>query len=96
MQVIENRSDVTGRVTDVSPHPTLPDHSLLTVQLDDVAPVDGFANLFDASRGKTIEVAVLGARAKELGLRPGDSVAARIRRAGPTSVFAEDNSVARR
>ncbi len=96
MQVIENRSDVTGRVTGVSPHPTLPDHSLLTVQLDDVAPVEGFANLFDAARGKTIDVAVSRERAKQLGLRPGDSVVARIRRAGPTSVFADDSSVARR
>src|SRR6266404_4679308 len=93
VQVIENRSDVSGRVTDVLPHPTLPNHSLVRMQVQDVAPVEGFANLFDSFRGQTIDVALGGERARKLELRPGDSISARIRRAGPTSVFAEDNTV---
>jgi hypothetical protein len=96
MQVIENRSDVVGRITEVAPHPSLPDHSLLTIQVDDVSPVEGYSNLFEDARGSTLEVSVSRDTAVDMGLRSGDNVVARIRRAGPSAVFADPDTLTRR
>lgn len=94
-QAVENRSDVTGRVEAVTGHPTLPGFVVVQLQVTDVAPVAGYASLFDWACGQEIAVNLPAGRAAELHLAPGDQITARVRMSGPHAVFADPETVGR-
>jgi hypothetical protein len=87
VQVIENRADIEGRVLAVAAEQTRPDHKVATIEVDTVKPVEGYANLFANAPGTQVTVIVPAERAGALEV--GSAVRCRIRRGGPTSVFAD-------
>jgi hypothetical protein len=95
VQVIENRSQVRGRVTSVAPHPTLDGYAVVDLAISDVAPVSGYGNLFGEHVGQTVGVNVPQDDVRQNALQPGAEVTARIRRAGPQAVFADAGSLAK-
>lgn len=95
VQVIENRSDVRGRIVSVGPHATLDQYVAVALQLTSVAPVPGYPNLFDGRAGETISVTAPSATARALGLSAGDEIAARIRLTGPGTASADAESIVR-
>jgi len=87
VQVIENRADLTGHVLSVAEHEKLAGHARAVIAVEAISAVDGYANMFGTAVGSRLEVVVASTRAR--GLRVGDEVRLRIRRAGPSTVFGE-------
>lgn len=88
MQVIENWADVTGRLIAAHPHPQLKGYLSATLDVADIKSVPGFANLFESSKGQTIDVNVPVAGVPQIASLTGSKVSWRIRKAGPSSNFA--------
>jgi hypothetical protein len=80
-----NWTRVTGVIERVDPAADLEGHVALEIQLSDVGPVEGFANLLRASEGDVIRVLV---RSEPTQWRVGDTIAGLVRRAGKERVFA--------
>ena len=95
VQVIENRAAVKGRVESVSPHPSLQGYSTVAITPSEVGDVSGYPNLFKANGQSSIVMNVQSERVEQLGLAAGDEVSAQIRLAGPQSVFAVAESLAK-
>src|SRR4051812_33457739 len=87
VQVIENRADIEGRVLAIKADAERPDHRLVTIDVGAVASVQGYPNLFASAHGKSVDLYLPAELAKPLQI--GSAVRCRIRRAGPTIVFAE-------
>ena len=87
VQVIENRADVDGRVLELKADPTRPEYRIVTIEIGSTAAVTGYPNLFTSVLGKRLDVVLPAELAKEIDV--GASVRCRVRRAGPTTVFAE-------
>lgn len=87
MQVIENWADVTAHVTATRPHPQLAGYICATLEVLEVKPVAGFANLFDSAKGQTIEVNVPTAAMPHVAIGGATSTSWRIRKAGPNTNF---------
>lgn len=88
VQAIENWADLTGRVKEVRPHPELPGYSVASVDVDSVRNVEKYPNLFEWAPKQTIEVNVPSDKAGEIKESLGKTVSLRVRKAGPTAVFA--------
>jgi len=58
MQVVENLSQLSGTILSRQRHPQLDDFDVLTVKVDDVAPVEGVADLLSSTRGTELPVTV--------------------------------------
>jgi hypothetical protein len=91
MQVIENWADVTGRLTATRPHPELKGYVCASLEISDVKPVPGVANLFESARGQTIDVNVPATALPQLKAQEGGTVRLRIRKAGPSGIFTHPN-----
>ena len=50
VQVIENWSEIEGKVAAVTPHPELAGYVTATIDVERVSPVEGYANLFSRRR----------------------------------------------
>jgi low affinity Fe/Cu permease len=87
VQVIENRTDIAGRVQAMREDPERPDHRVVTIEVHSAAPVEGSANMFANAAGTRIEVLVSADQSRALA--PGKNVRCRIRRSGPATVFAD-------
>jgi len=74
IQVVENRSEVKGTVRRVTPHKTIEGQSLVTLDVETVLFVDGYANLFSWAKGMSIDVAVPTADIKSQKIAPGQKV----------------------
>jgi hypothetical protein len=87
VQVIENRTDIDGRVVAVKSDAARPDHRIVTIDVGAAIPVEGYPNLFANALGKQLDIVL----PKELAepLQVGAAVRCRIRRAGPTTVFGD-------
>lgn len=87
VQVIENRTDVDGRVVMVQQDAARSTQRLVTIEIEAANAVGSFPNLFVGSTGKQVEVVL----PKDLTtkLKVGDAVQCRIRRAGPNMVIGE-------
>lgn len=88
VQAIENRADLVGRILAIKPDAARPKHRLVTVEVSAANPVEGYPNLFASTTGSPLEVILPAHLAAPLKI--GAIVSCRIRRAGPTSVFAEN------
>jgi hypothetical protein len=88
VQARENLSAITGTVRSVGRHPELDGWDLVELELTAKEPVDGYADLLDASVGDTVQV---GVRHSVLGddVHPGDVVRCRVR-VGRGTVLAEN------
>jgi hypothetical protein len=88
VQARENRSAVVGTVLSIAPHPELDGWDLVELELTSHEPVDGYADLLDATVGDTIRV---GVRHALLGddVHPGDRLRCRVR-VGRATVLADN------
>jgi len=98
VQVIENWSEIRGRVRELRPDPELPGQLLATVDVEDAQPVakpDGgtFPNLLEDCAGSAVDVYVPEETATQHGLSPGATISARVRRATPTRSFVDPGSL---
>lgn len=87
-QIIENRTDVSGRILALSPHPTLPHYHLAEIQVEKTDAVAGFANLLGWHLGQPLQVSLSNTQAQEV--KVGGNVTWRLRKAGPQAVFRAD------
>src|SRR5450631_473785 len=87
VQVVENRTDIAGRVQLMRADPERPDYRIVSIEVHTAAPVEGFVNMFPAAAGTRLEISVAADQAQPLA--PGKSVRCRIRRGGSTTVFGD-------
>jgi hypothetical protein len=86
VQVVENWADVTGTVEGASADEQRPGYLRVSVALRASREVPGFPDLMRPSVGSTVDILVPAQQGA--GLRSGQLVAGRVRRAGPTDCFA--------
>src|SRR5262245_39290892 len=58
VQVIENRTDVTGRVQSMRADPARPGYRIVTIEVHGTSPVEGYANMLGGAAGTTLEILV--------------------------------------
>ena len=58
VQAVENLTLIDGRIVGRTPHPSLPDYDIVTVDLERTEEVPGKANMLESMRGKPVGVAV--------------------------------------
>jgi hypothetical protein len=88
VQAIENRADIEGRILAIRPDAERPEHRLATIEVGAVIPVEGYPNLFARTSGSSLNVILPAHLSTPLEI--GAMVRCRIRRTGPTAVFAEN------
>jgi hypothetical protein len=89
VQIVENIADITGTLLSVGPAPDRSSFVELRVAVDAAVPVDARPNLFERDVGTTIAVlAREGGPAAGITVGP---VRLRVRKGGPTTVFAVDD-----
>lgn len=87
VQAVENRTDIAGRIQAMRADPERPGYRIVTLEVHNAAPVEGYANMFSAAPGTRLDVLVADDQAQ--GMAPGKSVRCRIRRHGPATVFGD-------
>jgi antitoxin component of MazEF toxin-antitoxin module len=85
VQVVENRSEVTGTVRRLVLHKTLAGQLLVTLAVETVESVDGYANLFAWAKGVSIDVVVPAADVEALRIASGQKVTWVVKRTTPGS-----------
>lgn len=91
MQIIENWTDVEGKVKDTEPSDVSDDFVKVRVEVNHAKPVKGYANLLEEAKGQTLTVEVPKAAAEKI--QPGAKIACRVRRAGTTKIYAHPEQV---
>ncbi len=91
VQIIPNWANLEGEVVGVAPSDRLPDFTVVNVRVEDVTPVEGFADLLQDCRGQVVPVLVRSDLAASSNLTTGVRVAGRARRADHRTVFAHPN-----
>ncbi len=86
MQIIENWTDVTGKVIGVEPSEVHGDLVKVNLKVSRVAEVEGYANLLAETKGQTLAVHLSQAAAEQLKL--GEKVSCRLRRGNQQRIFA--------
>ena len=86
VQVVENWADVTGTVEGTSADERRPGYVRVSVGLHESREVPGFPDLMRPSVGSTVDILIPAQQGA--GLRTGQQVTGRVRRAGPTDCFA--------
>jgi hypothetical protein len=92
VSIIENWSQLEGRVDSVGPAADLPAFSVVQVRVSRVTAVETFANLLADAAEKTLDVYLSSEVAGRLSLSPGRRVRCRVRRGGPTRIFADPDA----
>ena len=92
-QIIENWTDVTGRVRAVEDEPGRPGFMAVELDVEQTAPVAGFADLIGQANPATLRMLIPTARVDALALGEGARVEARVRRAGVRAVFCHPERV---
>lgn len=87
VQVVENWVDVRGQLLDWRASESVAGHVELDIEVESLAPVEGFPNLFEGREGETITVLARESLLDAEELAPGAEVECRIRRAGPAGAY---------
>lgn len=95
VQVVENWALISGKIDAISDHSELSNYASAEVSVTEVTPVEGYPNMFSWAVGKQISINIPKTKVDELGLAAGDSIRARVRKAGPTSSFADPHEIAK-
>jgi hypothetical protein len=74
MQVIENLTHLRGRILKRAPHPARAGYDLLTLQVDEAAPVQDKADLLGRHVGGQLDVAVRSELLQDAPATPGARV----------------------
>ena len=86
MQIIENWTDVTGKVASVETSEVSADFVKVNLKVSRAAEVKGYANLLAETKGQTLAVHLPQATAEQLKL--GEKVSCRLRRGNQQRIFA--------
>ena len=95
VQAVENWALISGKLDAINDHSELSDYASAMVTVTEVTPVEGYPNLFSWAVGKQISINIPKTKVDQLALAPGDSLRARVRKAGPTSSFADPHEIAK-
>jgi hypothetical protein len=87
VQVIENQAHISGKISDVKPHKELAHYYTVTLNVETVSSVEGYANLLTWAKGLAVEVTASTSDMERLHLAPGQKVTLHVKKTGPTSVF---------
>jgi transcription termination factor Rho len=90
--VIENWSDVIGRVRHIAVHDAGSDHTTIAVDVERVDDVEGFANLLADTQESTVSIRMRDEQLRRLQLQPGDRIRCRIRRTRGNQLIAHPDS----
>jgi hypothetical protein len=93
MQVMPNWADIRGTIRSLKEPGEFPGFVTALIDVQSVAPVPGFANLFADAGGNTVAVNIPRAAAQQLSLGPGRRVSCRVRKGGPHTAFAHPEQV---
>jgi hypothetical protein len=91
--IIENWSTITGVIQSLAPSNDLAQFVVVTVAVDRVDPVDGFANLLADAAGHDLDVLVPQDIVQSRGLRAGQMIICRVRRAGGDRIFVQQQFI---
>lgn len=87
VQIVENWSDITGEVRSYQPSPDVTGFMAVELDVEKVSPVEGFPNLLEHLKGKSLVVFMPEELVKPLNINLGDTIACRVRRAALDRVF---------
>jgi len=93
MQIIENWSNIRGTVRSLQPSPNVHGFVEVEVQVENIYPVEGFANLLASAEGTSLVVLFPDEVIKFLDIRPGDVIECRVRRANLDRSFVHRNHI---
>lgn len=88
---VENWAEIDGRVVSVEKHDDLDGYVRARIDVQSVAPVEGYANLFAWAPGNEVEINIPQAAGESL--QPGAHVHFKARKATPTASFADPDSI---
>ena len=91
--MIENWSCIVGLVLAIMASPDGDTHRVVRIQVERVDPIAGFPDLLGDRVGATIEVMVGAEQLARATPQPGERVRMRVRRGGPTRIFAHPDWV---
>lgn len=91
--IVENWTDIDGRVHALIPSPDVPGHVVVNIQVNRAKAVEGFADLFAATIGTIISVYFAQEAAQQAGVVIGARIRCRIRRAGPRKIFVHPSNI---
>jgi hypothetical protein len=91
MQIIENWTEVEGKVKEMEPSDVSEDFVRVKMTVNKAKPVEGFANLLEESEGQTLTVEVPKAAAEDL--QKGANVSCRLRKATNKKIYAHPEQV---
>jgi hypothetical protein len=91
MQIVENWTDVTGKVAGVEPGEAGDGLVKVNLKVSRTHEVKGYANLLAETKGQILAVHLPQAAADELKL--GDKVSCRLRRSGQQRIFAHPEQI---
>jgi hypothetical protein len=86
MQIIENWTDVTGKVTGVEPSEVSADFVQVQLKVSHIDEVEGYANLLAETKGQILSVQLPQELAEQLKL--GEKVSCRLRKGNQQHIFA--------
>ena len=87
VQIVENHAEISGQLLSSVPSRDRPGFLVLAVKIEDARPIGEWPNMFRGEIGRIVQVlAREGSQAATQ--RPGP-VVLRVRRGGPSSIFAE-------
>jgi hypothetical protein len=87
VQIIENWSEIQGIVRSCHPSEDVAGFEALELEVEQVRPVDGFANLLEHTVGTTLVVLMPDELIRSLQLCPGDRMTCWVRRANLDRAF---------
>ena len=87
VSIRENWSDIVGVIHSLSPAADLKDFLIAVVLIEQVRPVEGFANLLDEAFGTELPIYVPQTLASIHHLAPGTRITCMVRRANLQRVF---------
>lgn len=93
VQILENWTDIDGRVHAIISSADVPGHVVVNIQVNQTKAVEGFADLLAATAGTIIAVYIKQEVVQQAGVVIGARIRCRIRRAGPQKIFAHPSNI---
>ena len=93
VQAVENWTEVHGAIADVGPEPGGSPQTLVAVDVERTAPVEGFPDLLGEVAGSRLELRLRNEVAAGLHLEVGRILHARVQRVSPTVLIVHSEHV---
>ena len=93
MSVIENWTDLVGRIRHISDHDPKKNFTTIALDVEKVDDVEGYPNLLADVDHTTVHIDVRDDQLREHDLKPGDRIRSRTRRAQGDRLFAHPDQL---